>query len=176
MIDPKKMEALGSCIEECSVELAKVLNGSVVEVELSSPVLRPTCWMTLRNGKYVYDIHLKPVAKRDKDVYFLLVALWDGMFHDGKRSPHTTIPFEDVRSTPQFAVLRGKFLDAVSSVDRDALRQAIDKNRKEQHRQMLAMARDRFKQVSKELVQLGASTDELQSIMNEVLVSFVHEA
>jgi len=175
-IDQQKMEALLAAAEECSIELTKVVNGSMVEVKLSSPVLKPSCWMTLNNGCFHASVHLKPAAKRDKDVYWLVTALWESLFNHKKLRPPTAIPFEEVRPTALFAIVRGKFLDAVASVDKAALRQVIDRNKQEQNRQMLEFARDQFRQISKELLRRGATPEEVQAIINEVVVESVHIA
>lgn len=174
-IDQDKMEALLSAAKECSVELTKIVNGSVVEVKLSSPVLKPSCWMVLKNGCFHASVHLKPAAKRDRDIYRLVTALWESLFSNKHWRSSAAFPYEDVHPTKLFAIVRGKFLDAAAPADKVALRQVMDKNKQEQHRQMLEFARTQFKQISRELLRRGASLDEVQAILNEVVVEGVHE-
>ena len=164
--DPKlvarQLKILESLIAKCDIKLVKALNGSNVTVMLTAPGLKPP--------NKEFSICVKSGQARQQDLKQVAYALWDAKGRE-------MLAFSTINSDSfPYAALLAKFKEATKNLSKDDWRKASQKYQAKERKRLLACALADFRVIAERLMRHGATQDEIQSVLNEVLVQSVHLA
>jgi hypothetical protein len=164
-----KLSDFEKTVDECEFELVRVANGSAIVVKLIHPGI---------NGCLERQVHTKSSGRTDE-----LMRMFEAFFESFTGRVLIRFSPGDLYGDRQrayqsqaFKTFVGKFISLAHSIDKSKLRAAIDKNKQEQQRRLVAEARSQFVDIARNLLQRGVSHEDVQAMLNGVIVESVHLA